>query len=307
MWLLDRDDISVTTGPIRPLLIKMSNPLAISTLTLILCISAPIAWAQRISWQIDSGHSTASLTVNSALGGSPWNIGIAKVSGMVEWDSKDVTTSVFDFTIYPARQGALLLNPDGSVRSYTSADLSRYTVMTFRSDHAEVDVRGKLQVHGVLAVTHVEREANITWSNAYSGPEYGAPVPHSTAGEVVFTIENSSSAIRLRPKISGFATLNLKDFPGLRTAMLDAIWPIVVEDEHCEVPAPKPSLRDYQGAICTGNPIEVTPISQPPERLGIDYPGPSQVTTPAADLVTIVLRVNTLNVDSETSDSTSPK
>src|SRR6516164_4796264 len=100
--------------------------------------------------------------------------------------------------------------------------------MTFRSDHAEVDASGKLQVHGVLAVTHVEREANITWSNAYSGPEYGAPVPHSTAGEVVFAIESSSSAIRLRPtsaKISGFATLNLKDFPGLRTAMLDAIWP----------------------------------------------------------------------------------
>jgi polyisoprenoid-binding protein YceI len=121
-------------------------------------------------------------------------VGIAKVSGIVQWDEKDATTSVFDLNIYPARQGALLLNPDGSVRSYTSADLARYTVMTFRSSSAEVDQRGELQVHGTLTITHVERETNITWSNAYAGPDYGAPVAHSTTGKVVFTIENSRSA-----------------------------------------------------------------------------------------------------------------
>jgi polyisoprenoid-binding protein YceI len=288
----------------------MTNHLAVSTLALVLCIGALVARAQTVSQRIDPGHSTASLTVNSASGGSSWNVGIAKVSGMLHWDLKDVTNSVFDFSIYPARQGTLLLNPDGSVRSYTSANLSRYTVMTFRSGHTEVDPSGKLQVCGVLAVTHVEREANITWSNAYNGPEYGEPVLHSSAGEVVFTIENTNSAVRLgaaSSKISGFAALNRKDFPGLRTAMVDAIWPIVVEDEHCEMPAPKPSLRDYQGAICTGNPIEVTPISQSPQRFGIDYPGPGEVTAPAADQATIVLRLNLFKADSETGGSPSPK
>lgn len=288
----------------------MTNHLTVCSLVLLLWIGAPVARAQTVSQRIDSEHSTASLTVNSASGGSSWNVGIAKVSGMLQWDAKDVTNSVFNFSIYPARQGARLLNPDGTVRSYTSANLSRYTVMTFPSGHIDVDPSGKLQVHGVLAVTHVEREANITWSNAYSGPEYGEPVLHSMAGEVVFTIENASSAVRLSPasaQISGFTTLNRKDFPELRTAMVDAIWPIVVEDEHCEMPAPKPSFRDYQGAICTGNPIEVTPISQDPQRFGIDYPGPGEVTAPAADRATIVLRLNLLKADSETSGSPSPK
>jgi polyisoprenoid-binding protein YceI len=286
----------------------MTNHSAVFTLTLLLCIGTPAVRAQRVSQRIDSGHSTASLTVYSASSGNSWNVGIAKVSGMLHWDAKEVTNSVFDFSIYPARQGTRLLNPDGNIRSYTSANLSRYTVMTFRSGHTEVDASGKLQVHGVLAVTHVEREANITWSNAYKGPDYGEPVLHSTAGEVVFTIENSSSAVRLSPakaKISGFATLDRKDFPGLRIAMVDAIWPIVVEDENCEMPAPKPSLRDYQGAICTGDPIEVTPISQSPQRFGIDYPGPDEVTAPAADRATIVLRLKLFKADSETTGSPS--
>jgi len=248
-----------------------------------------------MSQRIDPGHSTASLTVNSASGDSPWNIAVARVSGIVQWDEKDLTKSIFDFTLYPARQGDRLLNPDGSVRSYTSANLSRYTVMTFRSDDVEVDQTGKLQVHGVLTITHVGREANTTWSNAYAGPVYESPVQHSTTGEVVFTIENPGSATKLGPKttkISGAATLDRKDFPGLRTALLDAVWPVVVEDEHCEVPAPKPSLKDYQGAICTGNPVVVTPMSQLPQRFGIDYPGPDEDVAPDAERATIILHLN---------------
>jgi hypothetical protein len=90
--------------------------------------------------------------------------------------------------------------------------------------------------------------------------------------------------------------------PGLRTAVVDAIWPIAVEDEHCEMPPPKPSLGDHQGTICTGNPIEVTPIDQPPQRFGIDHPGPAEVTAPSADRVRIELRLNLVEADSDRSD-----
>jgi polyisoprenoid-binding protein YceI len=288
----------------------MINHSAVSTVALLLCSILPKAWAQTISQRFDSGHSTASLTVNSASGGTPWNVGIAEVSGVVRWDESDITKSVFDFSIYPARQQTRLLDPDGSVRSYTSANLSRYTVMTFHSAHAEADKSGTLKVYGTLSITHVERETNITWSNAYTGPEYRRPVQHSTAHEVVFTIENYRSATQPRQsstEISGFAIVDRKDFPGLRTALLDAVWPIVVEDEHCEMPAPKPSMKDYQGASCTGNAIEVTPIRQAPQRLGIDFPGPGEVTAPSADQATIVLRLTLLKGDSKTDDSPLPE
>lgn len=65
--------------------------------------------------------------------------------------------------------------------------------------------------------------------------------------------------------------------------------PIVVEDEHCEMPVPKPSLRDYQGAICSGHPVEVTPLSRPLQEFGNDYPNREPVLPPPADEIKIVL------------------
>lgn len=38
------------------------------------------AWAQNGEWRIDSGYSTASLSLASSRGRS-WNVAIAKVSG----------------------------------------------------------------------------------------------------------------------------------------------------------------------------------------------------------------------------------
>lgn len=270
--------------------------------TLVLFASAlsPAAWGQTVAGGIDSEHSTASLTVSSASGGSAWNVGIAKVSGMVRWNETDPTKSAFDFTIYPAHERARLLNSDGSVRSYTAANLARYTVMTFRSDHVQVDQAGKLEVHGELTITHVTREVNTPWSNAYTGAEYGPPVLHTATGEVVFTLENFSSVARLgqaNEVISGSASVGRKDFSGLQAALVDAVWPVVVEDEHCEMPAPKPSLRDYTGAICSGNPVEVSPIYQAPQRVGVDYPMPNEVTAPAVDWITIGLRLNVVKTD----------
>jgi len=55
------------------------------------------------------------------------------------------------------------------------------------------------------------------------------------------------------------------------------------------MPPVKASLRDYTGAICTGTPIEVTPLSQPPRRVGEDYPLPDEVTAPANDEATILV------------------
>jgi len=124
--------------------VAMNNrPLASGVVLLLLSALQPVASVGTISEQIDSGHSTASLTVGPLAGGRQWNVGIAKVSGTMQWNDGDITKSVLDLTIYPAGQGARLLNPDGRLRSYTSAALSRYTVMTFGSVHAELDQSGK--------------------------------------------------------------------------------------------------------------------------------------------------------------------
>lgn len=264
----------------------------------------PLASAGTILQQMDSAHSTASLTVSSSSGGVSWNVGVAKVSGTVRWDEQDITKSVWNLTIYPAKQGALLLNPDGSVRNYEAGDLARYTVMTFQSTRAEVDASGALHVHGTSSLTHVERETTSTWSDAYSGPDYGPPVERSTSGEVVVTLENASAATsRLATKrgISGFTTIRRDEFPELGEALVDAIWPIVVEDENCEMPAPKPSWRDYQGAICTGHVAPVAPPSQPWQEFGIDYPNRHEAKAFAPDTATIALHLNLVEPQSAVS------
>lgn len=280
--------------------VAMNNrPLASGVVLLLLSALQPVDSVGTISELIDSGHSTASLTVGPLAGGRQWNVGIATVSGTMQWNDRDITKSVLDLTIYPAGQGARLLNPDGRLRSYTSAALSRYTVMTFGSDHAELDQSGKLRIYGTLTITHVEWQTDSTWNDAYTGPEYRAPVAHSTAGEVVFSLENPRQGTMLKSaEVSGSTTIERKDFPGLRSAMLEAIWPLVVEDEHCEMPGPKPSLRDYQGAICTGHVIELTPIPRPFQEFGIDYPIREEVAQPAVDRTTIKLRLNFFKVKS---------
>ena len=188
------------------------------------------------------------------------------------------------------------LNPSGGLRKDSFADLSRYALMTFRSSQVTQNRDGKLAVTGQLSVTHVQREGNVAWSNAYSGPDYSDPVSQTTTHQVTFVFEapNQTTAPmhnRGPDERSALATVNLANFPGLRRAWLDSVWPLVVENEHCEMPWPKADFRDYSGAKCTGTPILPTPLSQPPQRFGTDYPGPDEVTAPANNEATILLHL----------------
>ena len=261
---------------------------------------ATCSWAQRLESRIDSAHSTASLSLVSSQSGISWNVGIAKVSGTVILDNNNPGEDVLDLNIYPARQEARLLNPDGSFRKNSSADLSRYTLMSFHSSSARQNRDGKVAVTGELTVTYVNRETSIVWSDAYSGPDYGEPVAQRWTGEVTFVLRAQRQATTTahnngREEISARAIISRKDFPGLRTAWLEAIWPMVVEDEHCEMPPVKPSMRDYSGAVCTGTPIEVTPLSRPQQRITADYPGPNEVTAPESDAATILIHLRLAN------------
>jgi len=135
-------------------------------------------------------------------------------------------------------------------------------------------------------------EVNINWSNAYSGANYGEPVARSTSGTITFVIESDQIKTKQGSQISGLTTIPLRDFPTLRASWLDSVWPLVVEDEHCEIPDVRGSTRDYQGAVCTGTPIEFTPLRQPSQvRIGADYPGPDEVTAPASDAATIMIHL----------------
>ncbi len=260
------------------------------------------AWAQNGESRIDSGYSTASLSVASSRGRS-WNIGIAKVSGTVMFNA-DAERDAVNLYIYPAREGSRLLNSEGGFRANSFADLARYSLMTFHSSGFTRNQEGKLVATGELSVTHVQREPNIEWTNSYSGPDYSPPVGQTTTHRATFIFEapnfdaqNRTVAAASTPEeISGLAAIDLHQFPALTIAWLDSVWPLVVEDEYCEMPATKADFRDYSGPKCTGTPVLPTSVSQPPRRFGLDYPGPDDVTAPAADKATILLHLR-LKID----------
>ncbi len=260
------------------------------------------AWPQNSELRIDSGHSTASLSVASLHGGS-WNVGIAKVSGTVTFND-DPGKDVINLYLYPAREGSRLLNSEGRFKADTFADLARYSLMTFHSSRVTRNQEGKLVATGELSITHVQREPNIDWTNSYSGPEYSQPMGQTTTHKATFIFEaqnfdaqNQTVAATKSPKeISALAAIDLHKFPAVKIAWLDSVWPLVVEDEHCEMPATKADFRDYSGPKCTGTPDLPTSISQPPLRFGPDYPGPEEATAPAADEATILLHLR-LKID----------
>src|SRR5271167_1276840 len=284
----------------KALVMMVASIVSMPMLSVVVTVPASAQEGER---RIDSAHSTASLSLLSSRSGTAWNVGIAKVSGTVQGGNHPGNDKpgehIFDLNlnIYPAREGSQLLDRNGNFRGNSFANLSRYTLMSFRSTRVSRNGDGKVSVTGELSITYVHREANINWSNAYHGADYGEPVARSTSGTITFVIEsdlieNDQIKTEQGSQISGLTTIPLRDFPTLRASWLDSVWPLVVEDEHCEIPDVRGSTRDYQGAVCTGTPIEFTPLRQPSQvRIGADYPGPDEVTAPASDAATIMIHL----------------
>jgi hypothetical protein len=167
--------------------------------------------------------------------------------------------------------------------------------MSFRSQRGQVNAAGQLEITGQLTITHSVRQPDTDWNDAYSGADYGQLVSRSTTGEAVFVVQRQSSAMGkgsqpAKGEMSAVATLRRQDFPGLRTALRDAVWPIVVEDEHCVMPRINGSLRDYSGARCTGTPVLVKPSASWAD-LAMDYARPNEAAPPPGDAATIQLHL----------------
>src|SRR5580700_1659261 len=158
--------------------------------------SAASVAAQNVKWQIDAGHSTASIFLAQSGDTDPGlNIGVAMAAGTMEFDSSDPSKLSLQLNVIPADQDKALLNPDGTLRAGAYAAVSRYTVMSFQSKSAVRDQDGKLQLTGDMTITYVEREVPSDWNIGYSGPTAITPVSKSAPRTVTFTFDKSVSDI----------------------------------------------------------------------------------------------------------------
>ena len=273
--------------------------LKLSTCMAMAAFLSSAALAQSGLTRVDPRHSTASLFLHRKAGDSPpLNVGIVMVSGTANWDRNNPAKSDFHLYVYPAGQDSHLLNSDGSFRKDGFANLARYTLMTFQSKSCTLAPSGRLLVTGDLTVTHVERETTTEWSIAYSGAQLGEPVVHSLTHEVRLIVQDGSSAPApnwpaVKPVLLASLRTNDKEFHGIRNALMDAVWPIVVLDERCEPPPATASadMRAYQGANCSGTPVLPATSGEMPAWSDQGYSGSKDPDPSVEDRVTILFNL----------------
>ena len=217
-------------------------------------IGAAPTFAQVSSFTLNSDHSIAAVSVeNSADENSNFLMGIGRVTGNAALDAKNPGNLSFNLTIFPSGPGSTPVNADGTWADGQIPNKATYTILTFKSKHAQLLDDGKLQLTGDLTVTHVERPIVLSYSEDDDGPKYGTPEVHSTTREATFVFDlndpDSSDGQDPKAKVArGSSVIKGENFPGLLDAVQNTNWPIVfgyVEDQIQPSQSEPTAIADY--------------------------------------------------------------
>jgi len=266
-----------------------SNKVGLTFLLLALAIgvaSIP-AHAQDGIWQVDAKHSMARLSLGS--GAKSAEIGLARVSGNVVFDSNDPADPVVDLNI----------KPDKSL----GAD---YSEISFQSKRSAMTSDGTLAVVGDLSLTRVERSVTMDANEGYYGAEYGEPVVQTDTQEVtlIFPAASLPAAHDGTMQLSATTNISRERFPQLLAALAQGNWPsMVVQDEKCTTTYAGGG-EGYYGATCTGTPVE-TPTNAVNAYAGggEGYYGSEPAVIPDGSQATIALNLKLTQVASAPSAS----
>lgn len=251
------------------------------------------AFAQSGNWTVNSNRSAARLSIQALLDGNSQSItlGSANVSGSLQLDRSDLAKSALQFNIYSAGAGPAAADPSGDSPDPASAS---YTLLSFHSEKASRIADGMLQVTGALTVTRVERQAELTASESYSGPVYVSRVVSQATREESFLIAipepdpaggNSNAKI----EVSTAVKINREDFPELVNAVLSTPWPATAQTKTCEV-SPN-SGEDYAGTLCTGSEVTQSSMNRTVPASAEDYPGDGANSAEVGNLLTVALHL----------------
>jgi polyisoprenoid-binding protein YceI len=244
-------------------------------LAVAICFASVPVFAQGSSWQVDAEHSIARLSVGS--GSDAVEIGVARVSGEVVFDSSDPVNPVVTLNV-SSDKGA---PADHRQLSFTSTGSARTT-------------DGRLVVTGNLSVTGVERSVTIEPNEAYAGPVYGEPTAHTDTREITLMFSDPRQSVLPsgQMELSASTTLSRETFPQLLDALTPGAWPtMLANNETCRVPST--IGEDYSGPICTG---EVVTTVTNDERItgtagGEDYRGFEPSVAPKSNQAIIALNL----------------
>jgi polyisoprenoid-binding protein YceI len=239
--------------------------------------SAPSSGA----WLVDARHSDARIVTNATTDYGKTKIdvtlGFARVSGAMKLDDGDPSKSKVDFEIYPATSMSPIIDEDGKFVTHWLENMSNHTLVCFHSKKVVRTPDGRLQATGELAVTRVDRNVEMTPSEAYAGPVYGPPMVHRVSREAtfIFDMPPSNGAKQQEGSIRAAASTSMfrEDFPQLVSAVMNTYWPPLVQDENCQQP---PASEAYSGSQCTGTYLSAPGLPEAPHAANAEDIGTRQ-------------------------------
>lgn len=272
-------------------MIKRIAPLALTAWIALIPVGTPVPPSG--SWQVDNGHSDARLSVDGTTnyGKTPFvfTLGYTRAIGSVRLDKDVAANSVINFKLYPAGSMAPMIDKDGKVsKSWLVGNLSNHTLICFDSKSVTAVGDDKLTATGILTLTRVDRNVEMTPDESYSGPVYGPPIIHRVTRPATFLFlipPKGDGEILLK----GTTRVNKEDFPQLITSVINTNWPPVVQDKKCQVTS-APGAEDYAGAACTGKLVDDgSTVPQTPSGVNgaEDYGTPSNFNSVTAQRLDI--------------------
>ncbi|MGO8793817.1 MAG: hypothetical protein ACLQLC_03255 [Candidatus Sulfotelmatobacter sp.] len=238
---------------------------------LTLAIMGGLASAQAgKTWQIDSKHSFAHLSLG--VGSNALEVGVARVSGVMDIDPEDPADPTISFEIRPE-----------------SKTVAEHAIISFTSEPA-TSRDGQLVFNGKLTITRIERSVETEPNEAYSGPQYGEAVVYTETRQVAFVFSD------IRPRLTddgamelgGRVSVNREDFPELQESLTLDDWPTqLVNDEKCTAP---PTIgEDFHGLDCTGSVVASVSNAEVPSGVGEAFYGFVPAVTPNLGWSSIVV------------------
>ena len=111
-------------------------------------------------WRIDTAHSTAAFTVTHLMV-STVHGAFGKVSGLITYDGKDLSTLSADVTIDATSISTNNERRDADLRSPNFFDVATHPTLTFKSKKATAAGAGKFKLVGDLTMHGVTKEVTL--------------------------------------------------------------------------------------------------------------------------------------------------
>ena len=247
------------------------------------------------NWTVDTRHSDVQFstdgTSNFGKAKTTFTVGFARAVGIMKLDGADGTNSEVHIDFYPATAMTPTVDHDGKVNREWFEDRANNMMICFHSKGTKQTADGRVQTTGTLGMIRVDRNVELTASEAYAGPVYGPPIENhvSRTMTLVFDVPAARSGAKGDPvQTRGAISMAQEDFPQLFRGVFATQWPAVIQDKNCRTTG---AGEAYGGDLCSGTFLLPSFPGGPGVSAAEDYPGAQNFNSITGKQLTIAFHL----------------